>query len=67
MKLSEYLNSGTHIHKRAKLKKTIKLSNKQVMHKGSIGSLVMLFPDGYYHFEHNNFACKVQLKEIEII
>jgi len=66
MKLSEFFSSGI-MSKRAKLKLDITLDNGESMNKGDEVSILKDYGKGYYHAEHNDFACKVYKDEIEFI
>lgn len=66
MKLSDFLSSGLMFSKKARLKTDIELDNGE-MNKGEIVSILKDYGDGYYHAEHNEFACKVHKSEIEFI
>lgn len=63
MKLSEYLSSGKMLHRKAKLKKAIKLDNGEKRKKGDTVSIVMEFEDGTFHAEDNDWACKITKEE----
>lgn len=65
MKLSEVL-SGM-MYKKAKLKLDIELNNGEKREKGDVVSILINYGNGYYHAEHNEFACKVHESEIEFI
>lgn len=65
MKLSEFFASGI-IHKKARLLIDIDLDSGEGMKAGEVVSLIKDYGDGY-HAEHNNFACKVLYKEVELI
>lgn len=67
MKLSEFMSSGLMFGKKAKLKIDISLNNGESMKKGEVVSILKDYGDGYYHAEHNEFACKVYKDEIEFI
>lgn len=68
MKLSEFFNpaTGRLMHKKAKLLIDITLDNGESMKSGETGSLLKDYGDGY-HFESNDFACKVKYNEVQII
>lgn len=66
MKLSEFLSSGIMV-KQAKLKVDIKLDNGEQMKKGEVVTILKDYGDGFYHAEHNDFACRVEKSEIEFL
>ncbi len=65
MKLSEFFASGI-ICKKGKLLVDISLDNGESMKKGEVVNLLKDYGDGY-HAEHNEFACKVAYKEVQVI
>lgn len=66
MKLSDFFNSEI-MHKKAKLLIDIDLNNGESKKAGDIVSILKDYGKGYYHAEHNDFACKVHKSEIEFI
>jgi len=66
MKLSEFFSSGI-MHKKAKLKIDISLDNGEKMSRGEEVSVLKDYGEGYYHIEHNDFACKAHRNEIDFI
>lgn len=67
MSLFEYLLSGKTINKKAKLLKSIKLSNGEKRKKGDIVYIMKEFDNGEFHAEDNDWACKVVQKEFEYV
>lgn len=67
MKLSEFFNplTGLLMHKKATLLKDISLDNGESMKAGETGYVLKDFGDGY-HFEMNDFACKVGYDEVTV-
>lgn len=55
------------MHKKAKLLVDISLDNGESMDTGDIVSILKDYGDGFYHAEHNDFACKVHNSEIRFI
>lgn len=67
MKLSEMFRQGRVISKKAKLLVDLELDNGESMKAGGTGHLLLDYGGGYYHFENNDFACRVYENEVEII
>jgi hypothetical protein len=67
MKLSEYLTSGKILHKKAELLINIVLTTGGGISKGTIGDVLLDFGDGTYHFEIDDYACKVKSNEIKFL
>jgi len=66
MKLSEFFSSGI-MSKKAKLLVDIKLDNGESMKTGEEVSILKDYNNGYFHAEHNDFACQVHKSEIEFL
>ena len=66
MKLSEFFAGGI-MHKRAKLLVDISLDNGECLPSGATGYVLKDYGDGTFHFEQNDFACRVKKTEIEFI
>lgn len=67
MKLSEFFSSGMMFNTKAKLLEDITLDNGEEMKKGETVSVLKDYGEGYYHIEHNEFACKAHESEITFI
>lgn len=67
MKLTEFFSSGLMLNKKARLKVDISLDNGEKRNKGDEVSVLKDYGDGYFHIEHNEFACKAHKDEIEMI
>jgi hypothetical protein len=66
MKLSEFLSSGIMCSK-VKLLVDVDLNNGESMKAGEYGYILKDYGDGFYHFEYNDFACKVKYDEVDLI
>jgi hypothetical protein len=66
MKLSEFFSTGI-MYKKGILLKDITLDNGESMKAGEYGSILKDYGDGFYHFEYNDFACKVKYDEVKIV
>ena len=67
MKLSEYMFNGERVFKKARLLKTIKLDNGEKRKKGDLVEILLEFPDGTFHAEDNDWACKIKSEEFEYV
>lgn len=65
--LEQLFSNGSYFHREAELLIDIELDNGESMKAGEIGSVMFKNNDGTYHFEHNDFACRVAENEIRII
>ena len=68
MKLSELVkNYSKNMFLKAKLNKSIKIGENQVLKKGTQSELLIQKSNGKYHFEALGIACDVDSSEIDII
>lgn len=67
MSLLDMIASNKVYNKKAKLLINIDLDNGESMKKGDIGYVLIDYGNNTYHFEHNDFACKVMKHEIKFI
>lgn len=67
MKISEMFKKGKYYHRKAKLLVDLDLDNGESMKAGETGSVLLDYGNGTYHFENNDFACRVSKDEIEFL
>ena len=65
--LFDLLTSGRIMHKKAKLLIDINLDNGEIRNVGDIVSILIDKGNGKYHAEDNDWACEVDISEIEFI